>query len=77
LHGPQVANAALAWEALDAAGAARLTRRESLGATVAGLLADPAAARAMATAAGAIGLAGQRVIGDTVAALLPLLPPPE
>ncbi|MCC7320906.1 MAG: hypothetical protein IT542_08005, partial [Rubellimicrobium sp.] len=42
LHGPQVANAALAWEALDAAGAARLTRRESLGATVAGLLADPA-----------------------------------
>ena len=43
LHGPHVANFAPSYRALDAAGGARAVTAETLGQTVADLLADPAA----------------------------------
>ncbi len=65
LHGPQVPNAAAAYAALDAAGAAATVSAAGLGAAVLSLLRDPERARAMAQA----GMALTEAQGADVAGL--------
>ncbi|WP_299844001.1 glycosyltransferase N-terminal domain-containing protein [uncultured Paracoccus sp.] len=66
LHGPHVANFSDAYAALDQAGAARRIDASSLPAALAGLLADPAAARDM-------GQAARRVLAERAGDPAPLL----
>lgn len=73
LHGPLVANAQAAWDALDAAGAARVVEAASLGEAVTALLAAPGQARNMAEAGRTLALAQPRPAEETAAALLSLM----